>query len=407
MTESAQSNQISSTLSVDRLPTLIQEWLEYTKGFPTTQRFNIWSCVAAISGALQRRCWIVTAGRQMFPNSFILLVSPPGVGKTDAINTARDVWNEFANLTVAPQSMTGKGIVDELASEQAQHAITVDGDQYVFSSLLVPAGELGTLIQEYDITQISILNDLYDCNLRYAERTRGGGFLEIQRPHISILMGTQPKFMGHVFPETAFGMGLTSRIIMVYDDKTQELDLFGGSNHVDNEQFRRVIEAFKPVAGMKGQFEVSDAAKLLLQQQHKANFPPAPESFKLAHYNSRRTAHVIKLSMTVGAARHGVPYIAEEDVINAIELLHDAESRMEEVFQEMAGGSESDIIRETFHMVMRAYHQNDKRPVSEKMIRSFLQQRVATWKIDYIMSAMYKSGSLISSGSGTVRPGAL
>jgi hypothetical protein len=287
------------------------------------------------------------------------------------------------------------------------HSITVGNEQYQFSSLLIPASELGTLIQEYDITQISILNELYDCGPKYSERTRGGGMLEIQRPHISMIMGTQPKFMGHVFPETAFGMGLTSRIIMVYDDKSQELDLFGSSGDADEKKFKELVKKFKHVAGMKGHFEVHDRAKKLLQQQHAVGFPPAPDTFKLAHYNSRRTAHVLKLSMIVGAARHRQTYIDEEDVINAIELMHDAESRMPEVFQEMAGGSESDVIRETFHMVMRMYHQNDKRPVPERAIHGFLQQRVATWKIDYIMKAMYKSGAIVNAGGDSVKPGQL
>jgi len=406
MTDSVPENQISSTLDVETLPALFQHWLDYTKGFPTTERFNIWACIAAIGGALQRRCWIVSAGRQMFPNTFILLVSPPGVGKTDAIQTTRDIWSQFANLPVAPQSMTGKGIIDELASEKSVQNVTIDGEQYTYSSLLIPAAELGTLIQEYDITQISILNELYDCNGIYNERTRGGGVVEIIRPHVSMIMGTQPKFMGHVFPEAAFGMGLTSRMIMIYDDKAHVLDLFGGSEP-DQKQFDELVEKFKPIAGMKGQFDIQDRAKELLQEQHKENFPPVPDSIKLAHYNTRRTAHVLKLSMIIGAARHRLPFIAEKDVINAIELLHDAESRMPEVFTEMAGGSEAEVIKESFHLVMRLYHKGGKKPVSEQHIHQFLHQRVPTWKIDYIIKSMYKSGAIISAGGGKVTPGEL
>ena len=67
----------------------------------------------------------------MFPNTFILLVSPPGVGKTDAIRTVRDVWSHFANLPVAPLSMTGKGIVDQLASEQSVQSVKIGGEQVI------------------------------------------------------------------------------------------------------------------------------------------------------------------------------------------------------------------------------------------------------------------------------------
>lgn len=399
MTESDPKKEHSSTLNVDELPNLIQKWLWYTKPFPTTTRFNLWSAIAAVGGAMQRRCWIVTSGRQLFPNTFIVLVSPPGVGKSDAIQTVRDVWRQFMNLSVAPQSMTGKGIIDQLAADQSIHTVKVDGEDYRFSSLLVPVSELGTLIQEYDITQISILNELYDCGPAYQERTRGGGFMEIERPHVSMVMGTQPKFMGHVFPETAFGMGLTSRMILVYDDETVSLDLFGDHSGGEDE-FNALVKSFKPVAGMKGQFEVSQDARGYLQEQHQKGFPPRPETLKLAHYNTRRTAHILKLSMIMGAARHGEPYIEQKDVENAIDVLLDAELDMENIFQEMSGSSETDVIREAFQHIMRLYHGNEKKPVKEETLHAFLQQRVAAWKIEYIINAMYKSGAIKRVGGG-------
>jgi len=231
----------------------MQEWLDYTSQFPTTQRFNVWSCIGAIAGALQRRCWIVSAGRMLFPNMFILLVGPPGVGKSDAITTTRSIWTQFMNLPVAPQSLTGKGIVDEMAAAKNQQTVTIDGESYHFHSLLIPAPELGTLIQEYDITQVSMFNELFDCNESYMERTRGGGPLEVPRPHINMLLGTQPKFMSHVFPDTAFGMGLTSRIIMVFDDaQGHKLDIFGEAENTAD-QFNRLVEYFKPLASMQCQ----------------------------------------------------------------------------------------------------------------------------------------------------------
>lgn len=400
-------------LDLNRLPSLILSWLDYTKGFPTTQRFNLWCSLAAIGGALQRRCWLVSSGRHLFPNTFILLVSPPGVGKTDAIRTVREVWSQYMNLPIAPMSMTGKGIVDELASEKSIQTVTLDGESYKYSSLLLPVAELGTLIQEYDITQISILNELYDCNLVYNERTRGGGGLEIERPHISMIMGTQPKFMGHVFPEAAFGMGLTSRMIMVYDDQESILDIFGDTSANDG-KFSKLVKEFKPVAGMKGRFEVTDSAKEYIQHQHMEGLPPRPDALKLAHYNTRRTAHMLKLAMILGAANHGKPLVDLIDAENAVALLHDVEQRMEEVFTEMSGSAETDIIRETFQFAVRAYHGNDKKPISEQAIRAFLQQRVAAWKIDYILSSMMKSGALKKEGGrnaptdmGTIIPGHL
>ena len=403
--EASNGPEAPPVLDTTRLPALVQEWLSYTSAFPTTQTFNLWACLAAIGGALQRRCWIVTAGRALFPNTFILLISPPGIGKSDAIGTVRQVWSQFANLPVAPISMTGKGMIDELASDRSHQSFTLGGQEYTFSSLLVPAPELGTLLQEYDTGQISILNDLYDCGSSYNERTRGGGELYIENPHISMLLGTQPKFLGHVFPEHAFGMGLTSRMLMVYDDKQVGLDLFGSNNQASEQTFQSLVNSFKPIARMKGQFDVSPEAQAAIQELYNTNIPPQPTTFKLEYYNTRRTSHLLKLCMMIGAARHSLPYIALEDVENSYAVLLDVEKRMGEIFVEMANVSEAEVIREAFQHLVREYNNNDRKPLRESVLNGFLQQRVASWKVDHVINNMRRSGNIIVQGNKNARDG--
>ena len=78
---------------------------------------------------------------------------------------------------------------------------------------------------------------------------------------------------------------------------------------------------------------------------------------------------------------------------------------MDDIFTEMQGGSEAETMQETFQAVMRAYHQNEKMPVSEQFVHQFLNKRVPTWKVDYILKAMFKSGALVSAGMGKIKPG--
>jgi hypothetical protein len=301
--------------------------------------------------------------------------------------------------------MTGKGMIDELASEKSQQSFTHNGQEYSFSSLLMPVAELGTLLQEYDTGQISILNDLYDCNQSYNERTRGGGELYIENPHLSMLMGTQPKFLGHVFPENAFGMGLTSRIIMVYDDRQVGLDLFGSSGQASEQAFNSLVASFKPIAGMKGQFDASPEAQAAIQDLYNTGIPPQPTTFKLGHYTTRRLAHLLKLCMIMGAARHGLPYIALEDVENAYAVLLDVEKRMGEVFMEMANVSEAEVIKDVFQQLVREYNANDRKPLRESVLYSFLQQRVPAWKSDYIVANMRRTGNIVVHSNKNARDG--
>ena len=315
-----------------------------------------------------------------------------------AISVAKDAWQTVGNtLNISPQSMTGKGIVDQLCQPEAIQTVYINGQPEIYTSILVPSSELGTLMPEYDITQISILNELYDCGDKYEERTRGGGQLTIEQPHISMLMGTQPKFLSHVFPEAAFGMGLTSRILMIYTSEDINTSLFDFED-IYTGRWKEIKSTIQKLTDVKGGFHVDDEAKKMLEKGHREGWPPKPKNPKLAHYCTRRTGHILKLSMIVGAARHLDAIITTEDVQNALDIIHNAEVSMDDVFKEMAGGTEHEIIKECFEWVVRTYYGKGQKPVSSKLVQSWLQQRVPVWKVSYIVEAMEKSDMLKNVG---------
>jgi len=108
--------------------------------------------------------------------------------------------------------------------------------------------------------------------------------------------------------------------------------------------------------------------------------------------------------MIFGAARHRRPFIDKEDCQNAIDILHDAESRMTEIFDDMKDNDEHEVIQEVFQMVLREYNKAGKKPVSVSAVYNFMQQKVPTWKVDYILKSMIRSGNLRMQGQ-QVTPG--
>lgn len=102
------------------LPYWIREFLSYTEGIPSPYIYRKWAAITALSGALERRAYLWTTKRLLFPNLFVLLVGPPGVGKSAAIEEVQDLWGKAGRFNVAPGSMTGKGVVDQLNPSQVK-----------------------------------------------------------------------------------------------------------------------------------------------------------------------------------------------------------------------------------------------------------------------------------------------
>ena len=121
-------------------PCWISSFLEYTANLPSPERFRKWAAISAIAGTLERRCWIRTGAGKLFPNMFIMLVAPPGVGKDFAINPARELWSNVGKLNIAPSAMTHKGMIDHLADSRVQQQYVDDKGQFVnYHSLLISA----------------------------------------------------------------------------------------------------------------------------------------------------------------------------------------------------------------------------------------------------------------------------
>jgi len=372
-------------------PSWIDAFVEYTKDAPSPHNFRKWAGISAIAGALERRCWIHTAAAKLYPNMFILLVAPPGVGKDFAINPMKDLWNSTGKFNLAPIAMTHKGLVDALSEETAHKQYVQDGEWNSYHSLLVAVPELGVLVPGHDLAFLSTLNELYNCGDVYEERSRmSKETLRIERPHLHIISGTQPKYLGELFPEAAYGMGFTSRIIMIYAGTPVRVSLFQDR---DCQKHLRLSlrDDLTQIEKLRGPFTITNEAQALIEHWHLAGCESdKPSHGKLIHYNARRIMHLLKLCMVFSVSRTAALVIEPEDFHNALHTLLEAETDMPEIFKEISSGGQISEIEEAFHFILRLYNRS-KKPVGEHRLIHFLSSRVPTNQINFIVDTMIRS----------------
>lgn len=381
-----------SALVKRKHPCWITGFLDYTANLPSPERFRKWAAISAIAGALERRCWITTGAGPLYPNMFILLVAPPGVGKDFAINPARDLWAATGKLNIAPSAMTHKGLIDHLAESHVNQQFVDSNGKFVnYHSLLLSVPELGVLVPGHDLAFLSSLNDLYNCGTIYEERSRTKGEpLQIENPHIHLIAGTQPKYIGTLFPEEAYGMGFTSRIVMVYWGEPTKRSLFG-INKYDSKTQKSLASDLTSITQVHGEFFLEEDAIAAIEQWHAIDSEnDKPLHSKLLHYNARRIMHVLKLSMVYSVARSSNMIITLDDFSKAKETLLEAELAMPEIFKEISSGGQASEMEEAFHFILRIHNASNK-PVPEHKLVHFLASKVPANQITYIIDTMIRS----------------
>lgn len=376
--------------------------MELTDGSNSPEQFRLWSGIALVAGALERRVWARATRMQTFPNMYILLTGQPGVGK-QVVSLVKSLWRgaeepgtKIKAFRVAPSQMTKASLIDALAKSKQLRLLK--GGNLVYHSLLVAAEEFQVLLPTYDQEYIATLNEVFNNpDLPYEETRRTGSVREISidNPQLNILAGVQPSYFVSTFPEEAWTTGFARRILMIYAGEPTFQELFQAETEDMQssqlwEQLRSKLSRFSTLFG---QMEWEEPAAARLGDWHRQGGPPKPQHSKLVHYNNSRTMFVIKLSIVSAVSATGQLIIRDSDVIRALAWLIAAEAKMPDVFREMIGKSDTQVIDELHYMVMTVWAKN-KKAVGTGLLWEFLRQRVPSEKIEKILLSAERSGVL-------------
>lgn len=374
----------------------LDAFTEFTKILPSPAIFRKWAGIATIAGALERRVWVRTFNMNLYPNLYVLLIAPPGVGKTVVTHQIQKMWSELKNQFQAPSSLSRASLVDALGDAK-RHIVRPAETPSVhqFNSLKLAVNELSTLIPGYDQDFMSALTDIYDCH-RYGERKRTKDLNSMmEAPQLNLIASTTPSYLNETLPPGAWDQGFISRVIMIFSAETLLRKPFEEikSNGMGYDE---LIHDLKIIGQDEffGKVTFEDEAANALTYWHEHKGPPTPEHPKLMHYNTRRTTHLLKLCMVASASRGNDRIVTVEDYNIALNWLIEAETVMPDVFKVMAAGGDAKVIDDAWYWASQAYVREGK-PISEARIINFLQQRTPAHNVMRMIEIMVKGGSLV------------
>jgi len=392
--------------------------MEYTKGLPTGSLFREWAAIGTISGALTRRVWIRTSFQMppLFPNLFILLTGDPGTGKDIAMGVSERLWFQSAlgdateyQLNLGSLSLSAKGLVDAFVADKARQVLELPGKPNTyFHSVLLCAGELGTLMPEYNAALASMFCETYNCGPRIDDQIRNGTGqpIEAENPHIAMILGTQPAFLASAFPEEAYGMGFFSRLNLAFEPNLHRKPLYLITpdeilKKLETEaknMWSKLVSDLRIILRLAGEFTVPLPVRHLINDFHMTECDEtAPTHPRFKDYNIRRSLHAQKLAMCFSVARSSSLIIEEEDWHRALDLLLRTESRLPAIFADVSTSHGfHNSVEEVVHSA-----KTEGSTISERQIVKQLRKRHKVYEIKPIIQSMIDGGELKELKSST------
>lgn len=390
-------------------------YLTLTKNAPAPEIFKKWAAFYAIEAAMTCRTWIRTDQGIIYPNSMIILVGFPGIGKGPAIDpierilhridTSQSTIEKYESIHMGPSDSTIAGLFDEFLDDKAQKTFKFDGNMYAFQNVCIVAEELSAFMHHVDMQMMGYLIKFLNCS-RHSQRLRSKGeTMVIDKPVLSILAGVQPAVLSHIFPPQAFGMGLTARTTFVYSDQKTKVSPFAAKN-VDTDMENKLVHDLRRITRLVGQFKFTEEAQQKIESwwlydadNDSQNHP------KLEGYNVKRIFHLFRLCMVHSVSRSDLLVITGEDVDNAVADLLEVEAVMPNIFANMTGElSQSDVLGDLLHQIKAEYIRT-KKPVPYHAVCRMAARKVKAYEIAGIVSTMVEQALLNEVTSGLKLPG--
>ena len=379
-------------------PSWIDEFVEATGYLNSPRIYRKWAALYAVSSALQRKTHLMAMGRELYPNLFVMLVGPPGLGKSMAMEPVKDLLSSLPNVVLSPARLSPEKFI-QLVSRSSKILPQPDDPYFSQSAYAVLVSEIASFIRPQDDQIVTTLTDFFDCAKlwRYATLSRDED--RIENLYLTLLGGITPKTLADNFGAKAIGAGFTARVNFVYSDEYSPPNIFGTVSVPDLSSFQLDLAA---IHKMHGTFHFSREAAQRLQALVTAGIPPTPTDPKFEEILTRRWVHLTKLAMLYSAAESSNLKIELTHLDAALETFLEYEACMAQSFAYMGASPVAQAIREIISFIKNEYALTG-RPVTEAAVKKILLKDVQPQYVNSVLSELLQSGQLLVLTQGTMR----
>jgi len=293
--------------------------------------FITWSALSLIGAALKNNVYFEIGTYTLYPNMFIVLVAPPGIGKGTAMNIVEDMNNDNKLnkiVNTLNDRITAEKIIETIADGWARAPyLNPVTKQLVMGAkdhnCLIFSTELRTLLGSSD-WMLEFLEEAWSKKT-FDYQTKNKGSVFIDNMCCSLLAASVPDFLRNVNREAHMVItgGFSSRCLFIYAENTSKDLPFPEplkKNKRSKTLYDDLIIDLKQISSLFGEFKITSDARILFENFLKQNRVAAAQddSEAIANFRARIKAHILKLGMAFSASRGDSLEINKFDIANAL-----------------------------------------------------------------------------------------
>lgn len=319
------------------------------------RHFHVWSAISVVGAVLKNKVYLKYGTYTIYPNQYIVLVAPPGIGKGESIRFAYErAKTQNGNsgiINLISDRITAPKILERLANGfPAAAQISPNGSLVLGkdSSATLVSLELPILLTSSD-WMLPFLCEAWDRG-EYEYDTKNSGSAFVKGMCTSLIGACVPEYIRKLNKDAtaAINSGFTARTLFVYAESTSKRLPWPKS--VDNIRGGRLLQDkleqdLEHISNLKGSVTFTDVARFKFEAAfHKLATPNETDSDVVAYFKSRMHVHIFKCAICFSCAERDDLVIDEVCMINSINAVKGVLDSLDRAFR---GVGESDLAEAT------------------------------------------------------------
>lgn len=333
----------------------LEDFVEHTAASKFSEKVRYWVGVSVVAGALRRKVWIDQYAFQWTPNFFILLVGPPGSGKSTAMGLGYRILRRVEGINFGPNEQTIQDLVKKLS--EVREEWTISSGNFEMSCMSYEISEFGTFFDPTNRQQVDTLTDLWDAKLgNYIKSTKTNGEDEIVNPWLNLIAGCTQGWVDDNITEKFVKSGFASRLVYVPFEETKRIPYITREPKIkdavkrENELYLRLDQ----IAQLGGEMRLTDEAYEWGERWYNQYRDVADKlQEKEQGLYARSQTHLHKLAMVVSAARGKFPIIDAAELQEADRRLSLLTGNINAVFGRMGQSPQSKLAQDVLEVLVK------------------------------------------------------
>lgn len=281
----------------------------------------------------------------IYPNQYIILIGPPGIGKGTAINPATALVKKAGTCNYLSDRITAEKILVKLEAgfvgtqqQGQQSAQQSQAQPFVFTygdkTSTIISTELPVFLGTSD-WMIPLLCEMWERN-EFSYDTKNKGTVSAKGLCVSLFGGCVPDYIRNLSKDsTAFiTSGFSSRCIFVFaNDRGKPVswpEPVSNFSKLEDD----LVDDLKQISSLKGAFSFTKDARQVWDSFYISSLKPNEfESDVVSNFKARMVSHVVKLAMCLSVSEKDTLEITKDNLFNAIQFIDGIKKMLDIAFR--------------------------------------------------------------------------